>query len=234
MKKHWKILSAISLGTFLAACGSSGEVDQKIGGGNDQTGYETPAENEKVDIINEEKVGADLQFVDGYFTFTLKNKSGEPIEFVFPSTQKYEYQIKDSLGNLIYTFSMDKMFGMQMVEQTLAPDEVYVMNLDVDIITSLQAETYTIEVWSVANDTDLRDEMEFTLEEVAHNLEGTYVGQIDSNSVEIIDANGNPKAYRLTGTTNEFITSLETNDEINYSFYKKNGQLFLTMIHATH
>ncbi|WP_161568152.1 BsuPI-related putative proteinase inhibitor [Anaerobacillus alkaliphilus] len=232
MKKHWKLLSALTLATLLAtACGSN-EVEKKVGG-SDQTGYETPSENTDKETVSEDLVSTDIQFSDGYYTFTLKNETDKDLELTFSSSQEYEYHIKDSQGNIIYTYSMDKMFMQQIVEKTLAPGETYTMNVDVDILSSLQAETYTLEIWSMADKAqDVKTEIEFTLEEVATSLEGTYVGQIDNNSVEIKDSNGNPKAYRLTGITNEFISSLEAEDTVIYSYYKKNGQLFLTMIHG--
>ncbi|QOY35527.1 BsuPI-related putative proteinase inhibitor [Anaerobacillus isosaccharinicus] len=232
MKKHWKVLSAITLATLItAACGSN-DVDQKVGGDN-QTGYETPDENDSKEVINEEDVSADLQFSDGYYTFTLKNTSDKNIDFTFSSTQEYEYQIKDQSDNVVYTFSMDKMFGQQVVEKTLASGESEVINVDVNVFSSLQPGTYTLEIWSMALEAEnLSSKIEFTLDEVANNLEGTYVGQIDNNSVEIIDEDGNPKAFRLTGFTNEFITSLEAEEKVNYSYYKQNEQLFLTAIHS--
>ncbi len=229
MKKHWKLLSALTLATLLAtACGSN-EVEKTVGG-SDETGYETPSDKE---ISSDELIETHLQFSDGSYTFSLENVSGKELELTFSSTQEYEYQIKDSLGNLIYTYSMDKMFGQQIVEKTLAPNESYLIYVDVDILSSLQAETYTLEIWSVAQQIqDVKTEIEITLEEVASGVEGTYVGQIDNNSVEIIDSEGNPKAYRLTGITGEFIGSLEKDETVIYSYYKKNGQLFLTMIHG--
>jgi hypothetical protein len=231
MKKHWKVLSAITLATILATACGSGEVEKKVGGG-DQTGYETPGESEK-EVINDEVVTTDLQFSDGYYTFTLTNTSDKDIILTTTSSQEYEYQLKDKTGEVVYTYSMDKMFLQMMGEKTIAAGESYQMNIDVEIFPTLQADTYILEVWSMATEAEnLSAKMEITLEEVGNNVEGEYVGQIDSNSVEIIDADGNPKAYRLTASSQELVEFLETDAKVSYSYFKQNDQLFLTTIHS--
>lgn len=232
MIKHWKVLSTIMLATLLAtACGSE-EVDKK-GGGSDQTGYETPIENDSKEVINDEIISTDLQFSDGYYTFSLKNITDKNVDLTFSSTQEYEYQIKDSNDNVVYTYSMDKMFGQQIVEKTLTAGEEFLINVDVDVFSTLEAGTYVLEIWSMALEAEnLSSKIDITLEEVASNIEGTFVGQIDNNSVEIIDADGNPKAYRLTASSKEFISSLKTDEKVSYSYFKQNGQLFLTMINV--
>jgi hypothetical protein len=231
MKKHWKVLSAITLATILATACGSGEVEQKVGGG-DQTGYETPGEDEK-EVINDEVVKTDLQFSDGYYTFTMTNTSDKDIVLTIPSSQEYEYQLKDKAGEVVYTYSMDKMFLLMISEKTIAAGESYQMNIDVEIFPTLQADTYILEVWSMATEAEnLSAKMEITLEEVGENVEGEYVGQIDNNSVEIIDADGNPKAYRLTASSQELVEFLETDAKVSYSYFKQNEQLFLTTIHS--
>ncbi|WNF38668.1 BsuPI-related putative proteinase inhibitor [Bacillaceae bacterium IKA-2] len=229
MIKHWKILSTFLLATILTTACGSGEIDKKVGGDN-QTGYETPIENDS-EIINDEVISSVLEFSDGFYTFTLKNISEKDIDLTFSSTQEYEYQIKDDTGNVVYTYSMDKMFGQMMVEKTLTAGEEISINVDVDIFSSLEAGTYTLEIWSVALEAEnLSSKVDIIIEEAASNIEGEYVGKIDSNSIEIIDADGNPKAYRLTASTNEFISSLKTGEKVSYSYFKQNDQLFLTMI----
>ncbi|MFN7250279.1 MAG: BsuPI-related putative proteinase inhibitor [Anaerobacillus sp.] len=231
MKKHWKVLSAITLATILATACGSGEVEKKVGGG-DQTGYETPGENGK-EVINDEVVKTDLQFSDGYYTFTMTNTSDKDIVFTIPSSQEYEYQLKDKAGEVVYTYSMDKMFLLMISEKTIAAGDSYQMNIDVEIFPTLQADTYILEVWSMATEAEnLSAKMEITLEEVGSNVEGEYVGQIDNNSVEIIDADGNPKAYRLTASSKELVELLETDAKVSYSYFKQNEQLFLTTIHS--
>ncbi|MCT8138341.1 hypothetical protein H1D32_11620 [Anaerobacillus sp. CMMVII] len=191
MKKYWKVLSAIALATILVTACGSGEVDQKTGSG-DQTGYETPSEKDGNEVvINKDVVSTHLQFSDGYYTFSLENVTDKDVDLTFSSSQEYEYQIKDASGSAVYTYSMDKMFLQQIIEKTLTPTEGYVINVDVEAFSTLQPGTYTLEIWSVALEADgLSEEIEFTLEEVGNNIEGTFVGQIDNNSVEIIDAKG--------------------------------------------
>lgn len=196
MMKHWKIFSTILLATILTTACGSGKIDKKVGGDN-QTGYETPIENDS-EVINEDIISTELDFSDGFYTFTLKNISDKDVDLTFSSTQEYEYQIKDDTGNVVYTYSMDKMFGQMIVEKTLTAGEEYRIDVDVDIFSSLEAGTYTLEVWLVALETEnLSSKIDITLEETASNIEGEYVGQIDNNSVENTDLDGNPKAYPI-------------------------------------
>lgn len=61
-------------------------------------------------------------------------------------------------------------------------------------------------------------------------VEGSYVGQIDNNFVEI-KVEGEPRAFMLTDTSRDKILELETGDEVNIVYYEnQNGQLILKKI----
>ncbi|OIJ16820.1 hypothetical protein BKP37_04625 [Anaerobacillus alkalilacustris] len=226
MKKQWKILLSIALVTVLiTACGTGGETSENQTSGNE---YENLTDAEKQVVNFEEMVTAKIELLDGQYFFTLINNSDEDIDLSFSSTQEYEYTITNSNKEHLYTYSMDKMFAEMFVERTIAPNKDYVTEVDVEYLVNLEDGTYTLEIWSVALETnDLRSKIEITINQ--ENL-GTYVGQIDNNSVEIIDSNGEPKAYRLTDEVRSSISTLETDDKVKYLFYEQDGQLFLTLI----
>lgn len=233
MKKYWKVLSSVTLAAMLmAACGTANQVDNNNGnGGTEQPGSETPADDQK-DIAYEEVLSPSIELKDGKYLFTLTNTSDENVDLSFSSTQEYEYMIYDKDGNHLYTYSMDKMFGEMFVEKTLAPGEEYVMEVDVAYFSNLEKGTYKLEIWSSALESDqLRAEMEFSIDEKAIiDAEGSYVGQIDNNSIEIIDSNGDPKAYRLTDETRLAISTLEKDQKVKFSYYEQAGQLVLESI----
>lgn len=235
MKKYWKVLSSITLAALLmTACGTGGDGEETKGGGSDQSGYETPTDNQdenNKDAVTEEQVSAEVQKIDGNYTFTLKNISVEAVDLSFSSTQEYEYHLYDEAGNHIYTYSMDKMFGEMFMEKTLSPNEEYTINVDVEVLSTLESGTYQLKIWSVALESDGLDaKMEITIDEAATQMSGTYSGQIDNNSVEIIDADGVANAYRLSDNVREFVEALKGDENIAYSYFEQDGQLILTMI----
>jgi hypothetical protein len=60
--------------------------------------------------------------------------------------------------------------------------------------------------------------------------EGTYVGQIDNNSVEI-EINGKATAYRLSEEVKASIEDLNSGAKVKFTYFKnKNGQLVITSI----
>ena len=57
--------------------------------------------------------------------------------------------------------------------------------------------------------------------------QGTYVGEIDGNSVEII-VEGEPRAFRHEGRYREVLDGLKENDELSISYFEnEHGQLIL-------
>lgn len=53
----------------------------------------------------------------------LRNTSSYPVNFEFPTSQKYEIQVKDANGNEVYTYSKGKAFLQALQTLTLNPDE---------------------------------------------------------------------------------------------------------------
>lgn len=69
--------------------------------------------------------------------------------------------------------------------------------------------------------------------EQSKEVSGEYVGQIDSNSVEII-VEGSPKAFVLNEETQQMISSLKTKSKVSIVYTEnENGQLILNKIELT-
>ncbi len=66
-------------------------------------------------------------------------------------------------------------------------------------------------------------------EEPFLKVEGIYVGQMDSNSIEVM-VNGEPKAFRIEEIKEEF-PALEENDEVEIKYIEnEHGQLIVKEI----
>lgn len=227
------ILCLVSAIFFITACGTSDRVSDSPARPGDDTNV-ADSENRQINenAVSSEIISTEFEFMDGNFTFSLKNVSDKGVTLTFSNLQEYEYVIKDQAGNHLYTYSMDKMFGEAFVEITLSPTEEHSITVDINsILSTLNPDSYTIEIWSVANEADgLSSIMEIEIEASTENSIGSYVGEIDRSSVEIIDKSDTPNAYRLTNNVVDMIALIEPNTSVTFSFYEMNGQRFLTMI----
>jgi hypothetical protein len=163
------------------------------------------------------------------YVFSIKNDKEQEAVLNYSSSQTYEYQIKDSKGTVLYTYSMDKMFMQSISEQTLKQGEEVEFRIDLsEDIKNLQPGTYQLEVWSTATDREaVKATTEFNwggegegLEEVG-KLAGavvTFVGLMDSNSVEVITENGDIDHYRLSDNVKETFSTLEANTKITVHY----------------
>jgi uncharacterized lipoprotein YehR (DUF1307 family) len=166
------------------------------------------------------------------YVFTIKNDKEQEAVLNYTSSQTYEYQIKDSKGTVVYTYSMDKMFMQSISEQTLKQGEEVEFRIDLsEDLKKLQPGTYQFEVWSTATDgEEIKAEAEFNwggegegLEEdsVAGKLAGavvTFVGLMDSNSIEVIAENGEADHYRLADQVKATFETLEANTKITVHY----------------
>lgn len=162
MKKQWKWIVCISIASILlVGCGTSGASDPANGGS--ETAEEVPKDTK--DVVTKEHVSTELQNEEGKYIFTLKNITDHNVHLSFSSSQEYEYKIFDSEGEHIYTYSMDKIFLMATSEKTLAPGEEFVMDVDVEVLSTLEKGTYTLEIWSIALESEgLESEIEIIID----------------------------------------------------------------------
>ncbi len=240
MKKFFKVLSSVTLATLIiAACGTADD-NENVGGSPD-TGYE---EEPKTDLdFSDSIVSAELVAKENgavTYEFQLTNQTDEDVDLTFSSLQEYDYILKDEEGTTVFQYSEGRMFGEVFVEKTIEANETYAVEVDLsDAAQALEDGTYTLEVWSVANELDgVRSSIEVTLSqetdtsgEAVITETGTFVGQIDNNSVEFTDVGGEPRAFRLTEEVRGFLDVVQENDAIIYSYYEnEDGQLILTEV----
>lgn len=76
--------------------------------------------------------------------FTLRNTSGRPIQLNFPSSQNFDVSVKDSKGNIVYTWSSNKLFAQVYRTETITNERNWVAVLDGLRLTAGQ---YTAEGW---------------------------------------------------------------------------------------
>ena len=55
--------------------------------------------------------------------FEVDNISENAISVTFPSGQRYDYQILDGSGEILYTWSMDKSFIEMLMDETIEPGQ---------------------------------------------------------------------------------------------------------------
>lgn len=111
MKRLYLLLIAMAvIGTLLVGCGTS-ETNQP---NNDQEG--TGSGDTKFDL----ETTLDVEQSNDVLTFeiSLANKGTEDVELMFTSSQIFEIYVKNSAGDIVYTYSADKMF-MQAIEYEL-------------------------------------------------------------------------------------------------------------------
>jgi hypothetical protein len=164
------------------------------------------------------------------YTFSIKNDKEKEEILQYSSSQQYEYQIKDSKGTVVYTYSMDKMFLQSVSEQTLKQGETVTFEIDLtEDLKKLSPGTYQFVVWSVAKDrNDVKAEAEFNwggegegLEEEAGKLGAavvTFVGLMDQNSIEVINENGDHDHYRLSDKVKSEFATLAAHTKITVHY----------------
>lgn len=227
-KSIGSVLSTLLIISVLAGCGTSengqSEPKEVVNGSKGETpvgivaGQLTP-ELEKV--TNKGKL---------MYIFTIKNDKEQIDVLNYSSTQQYDYRLVDTKGTIVYTYSMDKLFGQTISEQTLKQGEKVQFEIDLsEDLKKLEPGTYKFEVWSTATDREeLKATAEFNwggegegLEEDTGKLAGavvTYVGLMDQNSIEVINENGDTDHYRLSDKVKPDFETLETNTKITIHY----------------
>lgn len=70
--------------------------------------------------------------------------AGEPVRITFPSTQRFDLQIRNSAGQIVYTWSADKAFAQVISTQEFTGETHWLVNVPVN---GLPAGAYTVEGW---------------------------------------------------------------------------------------
>ncbi|MCA1022527.1 BsuPI-related putative proteinase inhibitor [Halobacillus litoralis] len=109
---------------FAAGCSNQSEVKQAEGEESGEAGSEEITEDQQTEIDMEgliEQMVMDAEVVvdsgEVSFQFSLKNTGEDPVVLGFTSSQKYEIQVKDKEGEVVYTYSADQMFAQGLTTE---------------------------------------------------------------------------------------------------------------------
>ncbi|TLS38171.1 BsuPI-related putative proteinase inhibitor [Pseudalkalibacillus caeni] len=93
------------------------------------------------------------------FQYQIKNQTEQVQQITFPSSQQYDYVLKDKNGDALKQYSEGKMFTQAVKQVELAQAES--MEFEIEL-SDLKPGTYTLEVWLTANgEKDYRQSVEF-------------------------------------------------------------------------
>lgn len=95
------------------------------------------------------------KITDLQYQLSIQNNQEKEEKITFPSSQDFDYFIKDKDGTIVYTYSADKMFAATVEEEILAPGEKleYELNLS-EALSFLEPGDYTLEAWITATEID--------------------------------------------------------------------------------
>lgn len=235
MKKVLKGLSTSVLVFALAGCGSAadtnmnGDKESHTSSGNENSGI--VAGSIVPNLTEETKDGGHR------YSYQLKNDKAEDVKLTMNSSQSFDFQLINDSGTVVYKDSDNTMYTQMLQEKILKPGEVLEMKFDLtDVLSTLPPGTYTLEVWSTANEAE--DGWKFSTE-VSWNGKSsasadlklkveeasvTYVGRQDLNSIEVINDQNESEAMRLSEVVKPFFDELQDGSRITVSYVFINGQ----------
>ena len=227
----WKVLGAAGILVALAGCGTNEPGTAAIDKGTSGSG------GQQNGIVAGELTPRLTEAPEGnhQYLFEIRNDKTVVAKLSMNSGQQYDYQIKDSSGTVLYTWSADKSFTQMMQTETLSPGEILGMTIDAtEGLQNLPAGTYTLEVWSTAKEEDLRATAEIVWDGASSAPAGeklkveeqnvTYVGLQDVNSIEVTNEQNEPEAMRLSETAKPFFDELEKDTKITVFYVLIDGQ----------
>lgn len=229
MKKMWKMMMTAGVALLLAACGTTGESDDsKTGNNNENKGIVAGA---VVPSLTKLDTG------DHQYVFQLKNDTEKDVTLTMNSAQFFDYQLIDENGDVLYKESENKMYTQMLQESVLKPGETLEMNVDAsEGLTSLANGTYTLEVWSTAEESENWKASEqitwegataTTLSDAKLKVEEevvTYNGRQDLNSIEVVNEQNEIEAMRLAEVARPFFDDLESKVKIRVFYVIIDGQ----------
>jgi hypothetical protein len=230
MKKMWKMLMIAFVVLLLAACGSTKESENSNTGSNNENkgivaGAVVPG------LIKDDAKGPN------HYVFQLKNDTEKDVTLTMNSAQHFDYQLMDESGKVLYKESENKMYTQMLQEVVLKPGETHDMEVDVsEGLASLPNGTYTLEVWSTADEAEdwkVTEEIVWegatatTLSDGKLKVEEavvTYNGRQDLNSIEVVNELNDIEAMRLSDLVKPFFDELEPKSKIRITYVIKDGQ----------
>ncbi|MFX3673419.1 MAG: BsuPI-related putative proteinase inhibitor [Paenisporosarcina sp.] len=229
MKNVLKLLSTTVIVITLSGCGTAAETskneDKSSGNGNESTGI---VAGSLAPSLTEE----DRSY---HYVFELKNDKTEDVVLSMNSSQYFDYHLFNKEGTVVYTYSDDKMFTQMLQEKILKPGETLEMEVDAtEGLLTLPEGTYTLEVWSTANESE---EWKVSTEVIWDGksevtggklkvLEASVIfeGLQDTNSIEVTNEQNEPEAMRLTEVSQPFFNNLEIGTKIRVFYVEIDGQ----------
>ncbi|MCM3717370.1 BsuPI-related putative proteinase inhibitor [Fictibacillus phosphorivorans] len=78
------------------------------------------------------------------FRFVLKNQTEKEKVFQFPTSQKFDYVIKDKNGKVVYQYSKNHMFMQVLSSIKIKQGDTFKQDI---LVKDLEPGTYELEVW---------------------------------------------------------------------------------------
>lgn len=95
------------------------------------------------------------KITDLQYQLSIQNNQEKEEKITFPSSQDFDYFIKDNDGTIVYTYSADKMFAATVEEEVLAPGEKLEYELDLsEALSYIEPGDYVLEAWITATEID--------------------------------------------------------------------------------
>ncbi|WP_108669921.1 BsuPI-related putative proteinase inhibitor [Peribacillus acanthi] len=225
-KKVLGVVSTIILILALVGCGTAITNDKANGSKGPEKENGEIVEGGLVASVenpNDKKIGT---------KFFIQNNKTEDVTLTMNSGQYFDYQLKDEKGNVVYTYSPDKMFTQMIEEKVLKAGETLEMELALEQnLLNVPPGKYTLEVWSTATETkNLKAKVDFHWvgsNQVKLNVQETvvtFVGLQDLNSIEVVNEQGQSETYRLAEVAKPEFENLPKDTKVKIYYVVRDGQ----------
>jgi hypothetical protein len=148
-------------------------------------------------------------------TYNVKNISGKPIDFTFPSGLKADYIVYDLKGTKVKQYSDEVSSTQAIIEVTLENNEE--INTEFTI-SDLPNGEYKIEVFLTAQEEGAKVVKDLHVKNSLYSHgSGELVGQIDPHSIELI-YEGKEEAFQLSEEAMQQYSSLIEGTSVSFIF----------------
>ncbi len=91
----------------------------------------------------------------------LENEGSEPVTLQFTTAQRYDFEIRNAEGELVWRWSDEMGFAQMLGSEIVEPGGR--LRYEEEFSMALDAGTYRVIGYITARDVDLRDELEITV-----------------------------------------------------------------------
>jgi hypothetical protein len=85
------------------------------------------------------------------FTYKITNNTSASLTLEFPTSQQYEYVVRDEQGNVVEKYSDGKMFLQVLKKITIQPNEY--LSYEIELQKEMKGK-YSLEIWLKAKGTN--------------------------------------------------------------------------------